>query len=54
MTPRWLLIPVVIVVVFDEFPVDSLRRPDGRIDAARYPAFGRQTILANLARAHEF
>ena len=57
MTPRWLVIPVfivaflatapayarapVILVVFDEFPIDSLRRPDGRIDAARYPAFGR-------------
>jgi hypothetical protein len=35
----------VILVVFDEFPVDSLRTPDGRIDAARYPGFGR------LARA---
>ena len=38
--------PPVIVVVFDEFPVDSLLRPDGRIDAARYPGFGR---LANRA-----
>ena len=62
MTPRWLLILVVIVafstsapaharapvivVVFDEFPVDSLLRPDGRIDAARYPAFGRLSRVA--------
>ena len=38
--------PPVVVIAFDEFPVDSLRRPDGRIDdAARYPSFGR------LARA---
>ncbi len=37
--------PPVVVIAFDEFPVDSLLRPDGRIDAARYPAFGR------LARA---
>ena len=31
----------VILIVFDEFPADSLRRPDGRIDAARYPGFAR-------------
>ena len=62
MTPRWLLMLVVIVafltaapaharapvivVVFDEFPVDSLLRPDGSIDAARYPAFGRVSRVA--------
>jgi hypothetical protein len=31
--------PPVIVLVFDEFPADTLVRPDGRIDAARYPNF---------------
>ena len=35
-----------LVVVFDEFPVDSLLRRDGRIDAARYPAFGRLSRVA--------
>jgi len=33
--------PPVVVIVFDEFPVDSLLRPDGRIDSVRYPGFGR-------------
>jgi hypothetical protein len=31
--------PLVVMVVFDEFPVDDLATPDGRIDAARYPNF---------------
>ena len=31
--------PPVVVVVFDEFPADTLIGPDGRIDAARYPNF---------------
>jgi Sulfatase len=31
--------PPVVVVVFDEFPTDTLIGPDGRIDAARYPNF---------------
>lgn len=31
--------PPVVLLVFDEFPVDLLLRPDGRIDATRYPAF---------------
>ena len=31
--------PPVVIVVFDEFPSDTLIAPDGRIDAARYPNF---------------
>ena len=31
--------PPIVMVVFDQFPVSSLMRPDGAIDASRYPAF---------------
>jgi hypothetical protein len=31
--------PPVVIVVFDEFPADTLIGPDGTIDAARYPNF---------------
>jgi hypothetical protein len=31
--------PPVVVVVFDEFPGDVLLRPDGQIDAERFPNF---------------
>ena len=31
--------PTVVVLVFDEFPADTLLRPDGSIDAERYPHF---------------
>lgn len=31
--------PPVVLVVFDEFPADTLIGPDGQIDAARYPNF---------------
>jgi hypothetical protein len=31
--------PPVVIVVFDEFPADALLRPDGRIDAERFPNF---------------
>jgi hypothetical protein len=31
--------PPVVIVVFDEFPADTLIGPDGQIDAARYPNF---------------
>jgi hypothetical protein len=31
--------PPVVIIVFDEFPADTLIGPDGRIDAARYPNF---------------
>lgn len=41
--------PHVVLLMFDEFPADLLLRPDGRIDAGRYPGF------AELARsAHWF
>src|SRR5215216_2676815 len=33
--------PDVILLVFDEFPSDSLLGPDGRIDAGRFPNFAR-------------
>jgi Sulfatase len=33
--------PPVVVLVLDEFPTDSLLRPDGHIDRARYPGFAR-------------
>jgi Sulfatase len=33
--------PPVVVLVLDEFPTESLLLPDGRIDRARYPGFGR-------------
>ena len=36
--------PPVVLIVLDEFPVDSLLLPDGRIDARRFPGF------ASLAR----
>jgi hypothetical protein len=31
----------IVLVVFDEFPLSSLLRPDGSIDTKRYPSFGR-------------
>jgi hypothetical protein len=31
--------PPVVVLILDEFPVDTLLRPDGTIDAERYPHF---------------
>ena len=31
--------PPVVLLVFDEFPMDALTGPDGRIDAARFPNF---------------
>jgi hypothetical protein len=31
--------PPVILLIFDEFPLDTLLRPDGRIDSERYPGF---------------
>lgn len=38
--------PPVVVVVFDEFPADSLLGPDGRIDAARYPNFAKLASIS--------
>ena len=37
--PRAIARPPVVVLVFDEFPADDLLRPDGRIDAERFPNF---------------
>jgi hypothetical protein len=31
--------PPVVMVIFDEFPIDALLGPDGRIDRLRYPGF---------------
>jgi Sulfatase len=31
--------PPIVVLSFDEFPTDTLLRPDGRIDAERFPNF---------------
>jgi hypothetical protein len=31
--------PPVVILVLDEFPTDALLRPDGRIDAERFPNF---------------
>lgn len=40
--PRHITRPrAIVVVVFDELPLTSLIGPGGRIDAERYPAFGR-------------
>jgi hypothetical protein len=33
--------PPVVVLILDEFQLDTLLRPDGSIDAARYPSFAR-------------
>jgi hypothetical protein len=38
--------PPVIVVVFDEFPTDSLLGPDGRIDAERFPHFAELASIS--------
>jgi hypothetical protein len=31
--------PPVVILTFDEFPTDTLLRPDGKIDAGRFPNF---------------
>ncbi|HYP48183.1 MAG TPA: sulfatase-like hydrolase/transferase [Thermoleophilaceae bacterium] len=33
--------PPVVILILDEFQLDTLLRPDGSIDAARYPSFAR-------------
>jgi hypothetical protein len=49
--------PPVILLLFDEFPVDALRGPDGRIDAARFPHFAAlartSTWFPNTHAAHD-
>lgn len=54
--PPKLKVPVVMAV-FDEFPSDDLRLPDGRIDAARFPNFaklaGDSTWYQNSRAVHD-
>jgi hypothetical protein len=38
--------PPVVVLIFDEFPLDTLLRPDGSIDAQRYPNFARLAAIS--------
>ena len=38
--------PLVVVVVFDEFPADDLLRPDGSIDAERFPNFAELASIS--------
>jgi hypothetical protein len=38
--------PPVVVVVFDEFPADDLLKPNGRIDAARFPNFAKLASIS--------
>jgi sulfatase-like protein len=42
--------PPVVMLIFDEFPTESLLGPDGRIDAARYPNFARLASIATWFR----
>jgi hypothetical protein len=55
--PRASVKPSVLMIAFDEFPVDSLLEPDGRIDAARYPNFaalaGMSTWFVNGQASHD-
>ena len=36
----------MVVLIFDEFPLDTLLRPDGSIDAERYPNFARLAAIS--------
>ena len=49
--------PPVILLTFDELPVDSLLGTDGRIDAARYPNFAALAAMStwypNAATVHD-
>jgi Sulfatase len=38
--------PPVVFVVFDEFPADDLLRPDGTIDAERFPNFAKLASIS--------
>ncbi len=44
--------PPVILVVFDEFPTDSLVGANGRIDAVRYPGFAQLAGTSTWFRNH--
>src|SRR3954464_7562412 len=39
--------PPVVFVVFDEFPADDLLRPDGTIDAERFPNFAELASISS-------
>ena len=43
--------PPVVFLVFDEFPTDTLLRPDGSIDAERFPNFAALAESATYQRA---
>lgn len=49
--------PPVVMIGFDEFPIDALRLPGGRIDAQRFPNFARlsreATWWPNAMAAHD-
>ena len=45
--------PPVVFVVFDEFPADDLLRPDGQIDAERFPNFARARVDLHLVPERE-
>ena len=49
--------PYAVLVVFDEFPADTLLGPNGRIDAGRFPNFaalaGDATWFRNAATAYD-
>jgi len=49
--------PPVVLIAFDEFPVDAMRMPDGRIDPERFPNFARLSRQAtwwpNAMAAHD-
>lgn len=47
----------MVLIGYDEFPIDAMRRPDGRIDAARFPNFARfarrATWWPNASASHD-
>ena len=49
--------PPVVMIGFDEFPIDAIRMPNGRIDPARFPNFARfardATWWPNAVAAHD-
>jgi hypothetical protein len=49
--------PLVVMLVLDEFPVDDIVLPDGRIDAARFPNFaalaGTSTWFPNATSVYD-
>ena len=49
--------PPVVLIAFDEFPIDAMRLPDGRIDPERFPNFARLSRQAtwwpNAITAHD-